>query len=710
MTAFLRRLPYRSDLAVAALMVSTILLMIIPLPTAVMDVLLSVSLASGVLLLMVGFYLRSPVEFSTLPAIILITTVFRLALGIATTRLILIQADAGDIVRTFGEFVVAGNIVVGLVVFLIITVVQFVVITKGSERVAEVAARFTLDALPGKQMAIDADLRSGDIDQAEARRRRSGLERESQLYGAMDGAMKFVKGDAIAGLVIIVVNLVGGLAIGIMQHGLTFGEAGRTYSILTVGDGLVAQIPALFVSITAGIVVTRVASAEAGGADSLGGEITGQIFAEPRALWLAAVVAGLLGLIPGFPVLILLTLAAGLFFLGLMAARRKRSMAEEAVRAAAEPEEAGTPATDAPVPPGRVRLLLAPDLQATLPADRLRVALASASASAAQATGAPIPGVSSEELADLPAGGFRLEVDGVPIAEGALPPDRVLLRDEPENADLAGVEVQPGDDLTGLPPTLWIARDAIPALVATGVGHAEPPEVLGEVAGRALRRHAGAFVGLQEARAMIGRVEGAYGDLVREALRAVPLQRAAEVFRRLLDEGISVSNLRGLLEGFVEHGDRESDAAALAEAVRSGLRRQICHAHSDRSRIIPAFVMDAASEEIVRTSIRQTAAGTFISLPEGTAAALAERLRAELRPSAGPEPVILCALDIRRHVRNLLVNNGVDAAVMSFQDLSPEFTVQPLGSIRLHGEAPLQRVVPGETGAESFRVTASNAA
>jgi type III secretion protein V len=279
---FLGSLGFRSDLAVVAVLIAAIMLMIVPMPTVAVDTLLAFNLGASVLLLMVAFYLQSPVQFSTLPAVILIATVFRLSLSIAITRLVPVQADAGEIIRTFGEFVVAGNIMVGLVIFLIITIVQFIVITKGAERIAEVAARFTLDAMPGKQMAIDADLRSGEIDQPTGRQRRRALEQESQLYGAMDGAMKFVKGDAVAGLVIIVINLVGGLVVGVMQHGMSFAQAGHTYSILTVGDGLVAQIPALFVSITAGTVVTRVAG---GDADSLGGEIrTAAWQGQPRAV------------------------------------------------------------------------------------------------------------------------------------------------------------------------------------------------------------------------------------------------------------------------------------------------------------------------------------------------------------------------------------------------------------------------------------------
>ena len=338
----------RSELGVVAMLVATIMLMVVPLPTEAIDVLLAGNLGLSVLLLMVAFYLQSPVELSTLPSIILLTTVFRLSLSIAVTRLVLTQADAGDIIRTFGDFVVSGNILVGLVIFLIITVVQFIVITKGAERIAEVAARFTLDAMPGKQMAIDADLRAGEIDQAVGRQRRSNLERESQFYGAMDGAMKFVKGDAVAGLVIIVINLIGGLVVGVLQHGQSFADAGETYSILTVGDGLVAQIPALIISITAGTVVTRVAGGEG---DSLGGEIAMQLVGNSRALWLAAGIAALMGFIPGFPMIIFFMIAGGLALL----ARRART-----VRLAQS--EAAKPRALVPPPPARVQVHVSPAL------------------------------------------------------------------------------------------------------------------------------------------------------------------------------------------------------------------------------------------------------------------------------------------------------------------------------------------------------------
>ena len=304
---FARAASRRSDIVVAAVVMLAITMMIVPMPTMLVDVLIGFNFFYSLLILVGALYISTPAQFSSLPSIILLGTLFRLALAITTTRLILTQADAGQIVEAFGSFVVGGDVLVGLVVFLIITIAQFVVITKGAERVAEVGARFALDAMPGKQMSIDNEARSGDIDQQEARRRRDDLERESQFYGAMDGAMKFVKGDAVAGLIIIAINLAGGLTIGSFQRGLTVGEAAHTYSLLTVGDGLISQIPALMMAVAAGAVVTRVPSAQH--PQDLGSEILGQLAASDRALALAAAILFGFGLVPGFPLAVFWALA-----------------------------------------------------------------------------------------------------------------------------------------------------------------------------------------------------------------------------------------------------------------------------------------------------------------------------------------------------------------------------------------------------------------
>ncbi|MBF0103648.1 MAG: FHIPEP family type III secretion protein, partial [Desulfobacterales bacterium] len=315
-----------NDLFLAALLVAIIALMILPLPPPVIDMLIAVNIAISVALLMISMYIPSALSLSTFPSLLLFTTLFRLSLNITTTRSILIHAEAGEIIFTFGNFVVAGNFIVGAVIFLIITIVQFLVITKGAERVAEVGARFTLDAMPGKQMSIDADVRAGAIDMPEAKRRRTNVEKESQLYGAMDGAMKFVKGDAIAALIITVINIIGGISIGILQKGMTAEKAVKTYSILTIGEGLIAQIPALMISITAGIIVTRVSTDES---TNLGGDIGGQFLAQPKALLISGVLLFLFSLVPGFPKPQFLGLAAIIGTIGYTLMKKASTPEEE---------------------------------------------------------------------------------------------------------------------------------------------------------------------------------------------------------------------------------------------------------------------------------------------------------------------------------------------------------------------------------------------
>ncbi len=303
----LRRIGERKDIMLAVLLLAIVFMMVLPLPPVALDILIAINMTISVVLLMMAVYINSPLQFSAFPAVLLITTLFRLALSVSTTRMILLQADAGQIVYTFGNFVVGGNLVVGIVIFLIITIVQFLVITKGSERVAEVSARFSLDAMPGKQMSIDGDMRAGVIDVNEARERRSVIEKESQMFGSMDGAMKFVKGDAIAGLIIIFVNILGGVTIGVTQKGLSAADALQLYSILTVGDGMVSQVPALLIAITAGIIVTRVSSEES---SDLGSDIGAQVVAQPKAMLIGGLLLVLFGLIPGFPMITFFSLAA----------------------------------------------------------------------------------------------------------------------------------------------------------------------------------------------------------------------------------------------------------------------------------------------------------------------------------------------------------------------------------------------------------------
>ena len=418
MSGALSVLSARRDLVVVALVVGAILMMILPLPIWLVDVLIAANLGAAILLLTLSLSVRDPLSFSTLPAIILIATVFRLALSITTTRLILLQADAGRIVEAFGRVVVAGEVIVGLVVFLIITVVQFVVITRGAERVAEVSARFALDALPGQQQAIDAERAAGGIDGKGASGRRATLRRESQYLGAMDGAMKFVKGDAIAGLVIVFVNLVGGIALGVFRQGMPVAEAAGTYSILTVGDGLAAQIPALLVALAAGSVVTRVAGESPG---TLGGDISRELGASPPALMVAGLILGALAFAPGFPAVVFAGLGLGLIGAGLWLALRR---------------------PDAP----------------------LTLRHGGGSLDAADGRALAKDGLRLVRDNGLSAGILRFEAGGVPQGNLVLPPGRLAIAENVENLALLGVEATG----TGLPGLSWIPEGALPLLSACG--------------------------------------------------------------------------------------------------------------------------------------------------------------------------------------------------------------------------------------------------
>jgi type III secretion protein V len=612
-SAVLERIGSRQELALVGLLVLTVAMMLLPVPTALADVLIASNIGLALLLMMVAIYVSSPVEFSTLPTVILITTAFRLSLSITTSRMVLVQGDAGEIIRTFGEFVIAGNVVVGLVVYLIITIVQFVVITKGSERVAEVAARFTLDALPGKQISIDTDLKNGDIDQKEARHRRHTLGKESQLYGAMDGAMKFVKGDAIASLVIIVVNLIGGITIGCLQRGLPFAQAVQTYSLLAVGDGLIAQIPALLISLTAGVIVTRVTS-DAG--SNLGRDIVSQLTGEPKTLQICALVLGALAFVPNFPAAVFLVLAIVLGAAGwALAARakdRERSFAAARDIQSLKPEAASL------------------QLQLGQPFDELESvagAIDSMQQDVATSLGIAVPRVRITPNTSLAPGSWRLDVNGVPA----------------------------------------------------GGGFAENVDQLLRQSRQSLSRIAGQFIGIQETQALLTTLEPAYADLVREATKAVPLTRLAEVLRRLLDEHVSVANLRAILEALAEWGAREANNAVLTEHVRFGLRRQICYALAGPDKILPVILIDAALDDALRASILATPVGTQLTLDPATSRRLVVELQ-ELVASRS-QVSVLAASEIRRHLRSLLDRLGDDTPVLTHAELPQDFKLEVQGTL-----------------------------
>lgn len=709
LTRFAGNLARRSDLIIAVIMLTTVIMMIIPLPTILVDGIITLNITIGLLILLVGFYITSPMQFSSLPALILIATVFRLAITITTTRLILLNADAGEVVRTFGEFVVGGNVAVGLVIFFIITIAQFVVITKGGERVAEVAARFSLDALPGKQMAIDSDLRNGDINQAEARRLRKALERESHLYGAMDGAMKFVKGDAIAGLVIIFVNLIGGLAIGMAQRGLSFSEAVHTYSLLTVGDGLVSQIPALLVSLGAGMVVTRVATDNQ---RDLGSDIMGQLTGDARALYLAGTILAGLSLIPGFPAPIFLALAAMLCGGGFVVQRKNaaRIAAEQAAEPAVavatpQPKQQAQQATQVEaetrpqgLPGHGVLVRIGSQLAEAVPRDVFAEESENARTELLDDLGVNAPPVDLRADLGRESSRFRIDLQDVPVAEGEIPAGCVMVTGDPVNLEIASIPYQRSAPLLDRTDAIWVSETHKADLDNAAVTFMTPPEVLGLCLQKALRRYAPQFVGIQETRAILARAEPDFADLIREAQNSVPIQKIAEIMRRLVEENVPIRNLRQILEAIVEYAPKEKDVVLLGEYVRMSLGRQICFRVADQNRIIAAYVLERSIEDALRAAVRPTTAGTFLNAPEATTRPIVNQFRRALSATKPDvKPAVLSTMDVRRHLRSLLMRNGIDLPVLSYQELTPEFSVQPLATITAE-PAPHARAVSGRLG------------
>ncbi|MFC4297769.1 type III secretion system export apparatus subunit SctV [Castellaniella hirudinis] len=684
----------RNDIVLAVLIVSIIFMMILPLPTSLVDVLIGTNMTISAILLMVAMYLPSPLAFSSFPSVLLVTTLFRLGISIATTRLILLQGDAGHIIETFGNFVVGGNLIVGLVVFLILTIVQFVVITKGAERVAEVAARFSLDAMPGKQMSIDADLRAGTIDMDEARKRRSTVEKESQLYGAMDGAMKFVKGDAIAGLIIVAVNLLGGILIGTMQRGLTAGEAVQVYSILTIGDGLIAQIPALFIAICAGMIVTRVQTGE-GGPSNVGKDIGAQVLAQPRALLIAAAVALGMGLIPGMPTLTFLALAAVVGTIGFVLLRGTRKVVDEKTgeiteipALAADGQPAPKPRTEggaefAPTLP--LMMDVAAGLQRHFDADELNEELIKIRRALYFDLGVPFPGIQLRFNDALPENTYLILLSEVPVSQGQLRPGHVLVRDTEQN--LQALQVPYTTDKPFLPgiPSLWTDASHVPMLAAAGIPCLDAHQILTWHLAFVLKKYSSDFIGIQETRFLLTAMEDRFPDLVKEALRVMPVQKIAEIMQRLVSEDISVRNLRAVLEALIEWGQKEKDSVLLTEYVRVSLKRHISYKYSSGQNILPAYLLAPNVEETVRGAIRQTSAGSYLALDPNATKKLVENIRKTVGEISANsrKPVLLTSMDIRRYLRKMIEQDLYELPVLSYQELTQEINVQPLARVEL---------------------------
>lgn len=677
----------RNDMMVAFLLVLIIMMMILPLPTFVVDILIAVNMGLAAILLMVAIYLISPLEFIAFPSVLLLTTLFRLSLSITTTRLILLEGDAGAIITTFGDFVVGGNLIVGLVLFSIITIVQFVVITKGSERVAEVSARFSLDGMPGKQISIDSDMRAGLIDLEEAKSRRQKVEKESQLYGSLDGAMKFVKGDAIAGIIITVVNILGGIAIGVLQGGLSAGEALEIYAILTIGDGLVAQIPALIISITAGIIVTRVTTEES---KDLGNDITNQVFGKPKALYVGSALMLGFALIPGFPWKTFVVLSAITGVSGFVVSRRVNEVPEEddlsSLNSAVQPEEKGKLSDDEEftftLP---LTIELSQSLQQVLDLKALNNKMLQIRRSLYMDLGIPFPGIHLKFTNGIGDEVYRVNLHETPVSTGQIKANYVLVDGHQDKLDLFKMAYEEG--LAFLPSfqPFWVNADHVEQLDKLKIGYYNLEEVLTYHLSFILRKYAADFVGLQQTRFLLEKMEVKYGELTKEVQRVLPLQKIADVLRRLVSEGVSIRNLTVIMESLIEWGQKEKDYVLLAEYVRTGLKRYISYKHTAGRNVLPAYMLDEELEERIRGAIRQTSAGSYLAVEPAVAKRIIDSVIRTVGDISQVEhkPVIITALDIRRYVRKLIETDLYELSVLSFQELTQEIVVQPIARIDL---------------------------
>ncbi|MBX6351228.1 MAG: flagellar biosynthesis protein FlhA [Clostridia bacterium] len=659
-----------SDLILAVAVVTVVMMMVIPLPAWLLSLLISLNIAVSLAVLLATTYLTDPLELSVFPSLLLVTTLFRLALNVSATRLILLYGDAGEVIRKFGQFVVGGNPVVGFVIFLILVLIQFLVITRGAERVAEVAARFTLDAMPGKQMAIDADLNAGLIDEAEARRRRAEIEREADFYGAMDGASKFVRGDAIAALVIIAINIVGGFAVGIWQHGMAWSDALQTYTLLTVGDGLSAQIPALLISTATGMVVTRAAS-EA----NLGEEMRSQVLTRPRPLVVAGAALGALSLVPGLPKLPFMVLAAALLLTAWQLARRAQTARREAPKAERRPpttpEEAAHLVVVDPmeIDLGYGLLPLAEgegggDLMARIGAIRRQVATD---------LGLVLPLVRVRDDVQLPPQSYRVRVRGVEVGTGELYLERFLA------IDPGGLQ----DAFTGIPtrepafglPAMWIRAEDRAAAEAAGYTVVDPASVIATHLMEIVRSHAAELLTRQEVKAMLDVLREENASLVDEVVPGVvPLGTVHRVLQNLLRERVPVRDLATILETLGDAGRETKDADALTEAVRASLARVISSRLPVEDGTLAAV---ALAPEVEEDLARALASGQGALSParlqeiRRKAHDAIQSLRAQ-----GTRPVIVCAPGARLAFRRLIERQHADVPVVAYHELAGDISVK----------------------------------
>jgi flagellar biosynthesis protein FlhA len=679
-----KRLLRHTDLLAAVAVVMVVTMLVVPLPSAILDLLITINISAALTIVAATMYLGKALDFASFPSLLLLTTMFRLAINVSVTRLILTTGDAGSVVKSFGAFVVGGNVIVGLVIFLILVVIQFVVVTNGAGRVAEVGARFTLDAMPGKQMAIDADLNAGLITDEVARERRSEISREADFYGAMDGASKFVKGDAMAAVIITVINLVGGIIVGVAQHGLSFSQATHQFSLLTVGDGLAAQIPALLISVATGIIVTRAASDR-----DLGSDIANQILGQRKAPMVAAAAITGFALVPGLPKLPFLFIG-GIFGAIAWGVRNGMPGAEDKVAKAApsalpaaggEPlSEVGVDALELAIGFGLVPLVDGGSGGSSNNALLRRVSMVRRQI--AGDLGIVIPRVRIHDELGMESHEYVIKIRGSEVTRGRIMPGHLLAMD-------------PGDalgTLNGIPTrepafgleAVWVHESSRAEAESLGYTVVDAESVIVTHLTETIRNHAAELLTRQDVRTLLDRLKETNAAVVEEVVPdALSLGEIQRVLQSLLAEGVPIRDLGTIVEAIGDKARTTRDTSLLSEYARQALGRAITAPHLDDQLRLQAITLDPAIEQEVSTSITQTTDGEYLAMEPPRAQAIVTALRAQVEHATarGSRPVLLCSARIRRHLRRLIAQAQPHLAVCSYNEISPGIDVETIGVI-----------------------------
>lgn len=673
------------DLVLPIMLLLIVGTLFLPLPPEVVSVLILVNLAISITVLVTSLFINSPVQLTAYPTILLLTTIFRLTLSVSVTRNILSKAEPGSVVESLGQITAQGNLITGAVLFIIILVVQYLVVSKGSERVAEVAARFTLDAMPGKQMAIDADLRSGLITQEQARKLRLELSKESQLHGAMDGAMKFVKGDAVCTIIIALVNIVAGLAAGVIIHKFTPIEAANKFTIATFGDGLAAVISSLLITLSAGIVVTRVSSHDE--ESNIGADIGAQMFASPRPLF---VTGGIMLLLTPLNWLFV-PVGAATAGVGYLLYRRQNQLAEEAVlldTANANAVESDEVQMSFTVP---MAVVVGPELnylvdKNTKEGARFRAEIQKLRNALYYDLGVMVPFCYVGGDAPVSANEYQIAVKEVPVGTGSLRPNCVFVNDSAENIGVFGIEGENVANPADLRPGAWIPAEQRQIAENAGLRVWDSVDVILLHLSRVMRNSAHEFIGIQEAQGYLDFISRKMPKLVEETIgKVVTIHQFTDVLQRLVQEGISIRDTKSILDALSEWGRVEKDPVMLTEYIRASMKRYISFRYALGSENLFVYLLDPEIEDVIRGAIRRTSTGSFLSLDPTITQEISDAIRrqiADQSPTA-QQPIIVTDMELRRFVRKMVELEFQNLAVLSYQELTPELNIQPIGKISI---------------------------